>query len=393
VKDRKMPVFVIIALAVYGLINFYIVRRGAQALASQPGARRVFLVLFIGLALAFPLGRILMVFARGWATSALVEAGTFHLAVMLYGFLAVLAVDLVRLVNAFVPFLPKSLFAAGSRTGPVLFAVAAGAVVLTVALGAWNATRLRTVDLDLRIPARSGAVERLTVVAASDLHLGALVGPSRLKKVVARMNALEPDVVFFAGDIVDETVTAEIEAKLGGIMRELRAPSGLFACAGNHEFYSGLERNLACLRACGVTVLQDEAVGVAGTFVLVGRRDPSSLGRQEKRLSIGGILAGSGLAADLPVFVLDHQPLRLEEAEQAGAALQISGHTHDGQIFPIDLVNSLIYELNWGYLRKGNTHYYVTSGAGTWGPPVRVGSRAEIVRIRIDFERAAPGGE
>ena len=388
-----MPVFVIVALSVYILINLYVVRRGAQALASQPGARRVFLVLFIGLALAFPLGRILMAFARGWATSALVEVGTFHLAVMLYAFMAVLAIDLVRLVDAIVPFLPKSLFSAGSRTGPVLFAVAAGAVVLTVALGAWNATRLRTVDLDLRIPARSGAVERLTVVAASDLHLGALVGPSRLKKVVARMNALEPDVVLFAGDIVDETVTAEIEAKLGGIMRELRAPSGLFACAGNHEFYSGLERNLACLRACGVTVLQDEAVEVAGAFVLVGRRDPSSLGMQEKRLSIGGILTGSGVAADLPVFVLDHQPLHLEEAEQAGAALQISGHTHDGQIFPIDLVNSLIYELNWGHLRRGNTHYYVTSGAGTWGPPVRVGSRAEIVRIRIDFERTAPGGE
>jgi hypothetical protein len=388
-----MPVFVIIALSVYALINFYVVRRGAQALASEPGARRVFLVLFIGLALAFPLGRILMTFARGWATSALVEAGTFHLAVMLYAFMAVLAVDLVRLVNAAVPFLPKSLFAAGSRTGPVLFAVAAGAVVLTVALGAWNATRLRTVDLDLRIPARAGTLDRLTVVAASDLHLGALVGPSRLKKVVARMNALDPDVVLFAGDIVDETVTAEIEANLGGIMRELRAPLGLFACAGNHEFYSGLERNLACLRACGVTVLQDEAVDVAETFVLVGRRDPSSLGMGEKRLSIGGILAGSGLAADLPVFVLDHQPLRLGEAEQAGAALQISGHTHDGQIFPIDLVNSLIYELNWGYLRRGNTQYYVTSGAGTWGPPVRVGSRAEIVRIRIAFERAAPGGE
>ncbi len=388
-----MPVFVIIALSVYALINFYIVRRGVQALASQPGARRVFLVLFIGLALAFPLGRILMAFARGWATSALVEAGTFHLAVMLYGFMAVLAIDLVRLVNAFVPFLPRSMFAAGSRTGPVLFAVAAGAVVLTVALGAWNATRLRTVDLDLRIPARAGALEKLTVVAASDLHLGALVGPSRLKKVVARMNALEPDVVLFAGDVVDETVTAEIEAKLGGIMRELRAPLGLFACAGNHEFYSGLERNLACLRACGITVLQDEAVAVAGAFILVGRRDPSSLGMQEKRLSIGDILASSGLAADLPVFVLDHQPLRLEEAEQAGAALQISGHTHDGQVFPIDLVNSLIYELNWGHLRKGNTHYYVTSGAGTWGPPVRVGSRAEIVRIRISFDRVAPGGE
>jgi predicted MPP superfamily phosphohydrolase len=124
---------------------------------------------------------------------------------------------------------------------------------------------------------------------------------------------------------------------------------------------------------------------------LVGRRDPSSLAIQEVRLSIPGILAKSGLDADLPVVVIDHQPVHLEEAAAAGADFQISGHTHDGQIFPIGLINGLIYELNWGYLRKGGTQFYVTSGAGTWGPPVRIGSRAEIVRIGIFFDRA--GGE
>lgn len=384
-----MPVFVIIALSVYVLINYYIVHRGAQALASSPGARRAFLVLYIGLALAFPLGRILMAIARGAVTSVLVEAGTFHLAVMLYAFLAVLAVDFVRLVNAFVPFLPKALFAESARTGPVLFAVAAGAVALTVAAGAWNATRLRTVELEIRLPAKAGTAEGLTIVAASDLHLGALVGPSRLRKVVEQMNALEPDIVLFAGDIVDESVTEKIESRLGGIMKGLRAPLGIFACPGNHEFYSGLERNLACLRSCGITVLQDEAVEVPGAFILIGRRDPSSLAIQEVRLSIPGILRASGLPAGLPIVVLDHQPIHLEEAAEAGVALQVSGHTHDGQLFPIGLVNGLIYELNWGYLKKGNTQYYVTSGAGTWGPPVRVGSRAEIVRIRVTFERPA----
>jgi len=382
-----MLAFVAIALAAYGLVNFYIGRRGAQALASVPAARTVFLVLFIGLALLFPLGRILMSFVRGGPVSFLVEVGTFHLAVMLYGFMAVLAVDFVRLINAFVRILPASLAGEGARSGPAVFAAVAGVVVLTVAYGAWNATRLRTVDLDLHVPAKAGAVDALTVVAASDLHLGALVGPRRLENVVERMNALEPDVVLFAGDIVDETVTDEIEAKLGGIMRRLRAPLGLFTCLGNHESYSGLERNVACLRSCGVTVLQDEAAEVGGAFILAGRKDPSSLAVQEQRLSLGGILSKSGMRPDLPLVVLDHQPLRLEEAEQAGAALQISGHTHDGQMFPFDLINGLIYELNWGSLKKGGTRYYVTSGAGTWGPPVRIGSRAEIVRIRLHFDR------
>jgi uncharacterized protein len=383
-----MVVFLTIALSIYGLINFYIARRGAQALASVPGARRVFLFLFIGLALIFPLGRVLMAVARGRLTSVLVEIGTFHLAVMLYGSLAVLAIDLVRLVNAFIPFLPKALLEA-ERTGPIVFLVAAGAVAATIALGALNATRLATVDLELRIPRKAGTVESLTVVAASDLHLGVLVGPKRLEKVVERINTLKPDAVLFAGDIVDESVTPEIEAKLTGIMRRLRSPLGVYAVPGNHEFFSGLERNLACLRSCGVTVLEDQAVRVDDAFTLVGRRDPTFLKVQEVRLAIPGILSKSGLGDDLPLVVLDHQPVHLEEAERAGVALQISGHTHDGQIFPFGLINSLIYELNWGYLRKGATQYYVTSGAGTWGPPIRVGSRAEVVRIRLRFETPA----
>jgi len=381
-----MLVFLFIALAVYGLANLYVGRRGAQGLAAAPRARTVFLVLYIGLALAFPVGRILMIVARGRLTSVLVEAGTFHLAVMLYGLMAVLVIDIVRLANAFVPFLPRTWFGAGARTGIIVFAAAAGAVVLTLAYGAWNATRLRTIDLEVHLPRRSGTVDRLTVVAASDLHLGALVGPRRLEKVIERMNALGPDVVLFAGDIVDESVTPEIEARLGGIMRRLRAPLGLFAALGNHESYSGLETNVACLRSCGITVLQDEAVVVAGAFRLVGRRDRSSLAIQEVRLSIPGILAKSGAGADLPLLVLDHQPVRFEEAVAAGVDLQISGHTHDGQMFPIGLINGLIYELNWGLLEKGGTRFYVTSGAGTWGPPVRIGSRAEVVRFRLVFE-------
>jgi len=381
-----MFVFLAVAISIYGLVNFYVVRRGAHALGGYPTAKVVFMAAFIALALAYPLGRVFMALGRNSFSSPFIMAGSFHMVVMLYGFLGAVIIDLVRLLNAFVHFLPKSFSARPGPTGLVLFLAVAGITALSIAAGAYNAVRPRTVELDLDIPKKAGGMERLTIVVASDLHLGMLVGRSRLEKVIERINALTPDIVFLPGDIVDETVTAKDEAEFSAIMRQLRAPLGVFAVPGNHEFYSGLERNLACLRACGIKVLEDEAVLVADAFVLVGRRDPSSLTPKEPRLPIRDILAKHGFDERLPVILLDHQPAHLEEASRAGVDLQLSGHTHAGQLFPLDLINRKVWELNWGYLRKGNTQYYVTSGVGTWGPPVRTGSRPEIVRIHLTFD-------
>lgn len=380
-----MFVFLAVAISIYGLVNFYVARRGAQALGGYPTAKVVFMAAFIALALAYPLGRVFMALGRNSLSSPFIMAGSFHMIVMLYGFLGAVIIDLVRLLNAFVHFLPKSFSARPGPAGLVLFLAVAGITALSMAAGAYNAVRPRTVELALNIPKKAGGMERLTIVLASDLHLGTLVGRSRLEKIIERINALAPDIVFLPGDIVDETVTAKDEAEFGAIMRRLRAPLGVFAVPGNHEFYSGLERNLAFLRACDIKVLEDEAVNVAGAFVLVGRRDPSSLTPKESRLPIRDILAKHGFDDRLPVILLDHQPAHLEEASQAGVDLQLSGHTHAGQLFPLDIINRIVWELNWGYLRKGNTQYYVTSGVGTWGPPVRTGSRPEIVRIRLNF--------
>lgn len=381
-----MFVFLAVAISIYGLVNFYIVRRGAQALGGYPTAKVVFMAAFIALTLAYPLGRILMALGRNSLSSPFIIAGSFHMVVMLYGFLGTVLIDLVRLLNAFVHFLPKSFSARPGPAGLVLFLAVAGVTALSIVAGAYNAVRPRTVDLDLSILKKAGTIDRLTIVMASDLHLGTLVGRSRLEKVVERINALGPDVVFLPGDIVDESVTEREEAEFSLIMARIRAPLGIYAVPGNHEFYSGLEKTLACLRSCGMVVLEDEAVKVADAFVLVGRRDPSSLTPKEPRLPIREILAKHDFDDRLPVILLDHQPLRLEEASLAGVDLQLSGHTHAGQLFPLDLINRKVWELNWGYLRKGNTQYYVTSGVGTWGPPVRTGSRPEIVRIRLTFD-------
>lgn len=381
-----MFVFLAVAISIYGLVNFYVARRGAQALGGYPTAKVVFIAAFIALALAYPLGRVLMALGKSSLSPLFVTVGSFHLVVMLYGFLSVVLIDLVRLANSFVPFLPKAFAARPGQTGLVLFLAVAGVTALTIVGGAMNAVRLRTFDLDLSIPRKEGNMTRMTAVLASDLHLGTLVGRSRLEKIIASINALAPDIVFLPGDIVDETVTAKDEVEFSAIMKQLRAPLGVFAVPGNHEFYSGLERNLACLRACGIMVLEDQAVRVADAFILIGRRDPSSLKPRESRLPIRDILAKHGFDDRLPIILLDHQPAHLEEASLAGVDLQLSGHTHAGQIFPLNIVNKMIWELNRGYLRKGNTQYYVTSGVGTWGPPVRTGSRPEIVRIRLTFD-------
>jgi len=381
-----LVVLLLIVLAIYSLLNFYIARRGAQALAAYPVARGVFLAVFIGLALAYPLGRILMSLARGLPSSVLIKVGSFHMVVMLYGFLGVVLIDIVRLANAFVPFFPKALTARPGPAGLVLFLVTAGTILLTIVAGAVNAGRLRTAELDLRIPKKAGTRDGLTIVLASDFHLGSVVGKSRLAKAVTKINALGPDIVFLAGDIVDESVSEREEAEYGQIMTGLRAPLGIYAVPGNHETFAGLEKALACLRSCGIVVLEDEAVMIADSFVVVGRRDRTSLKPGgETRLAIRAILAKHGFDSRLPVILLDHQPMNLDEAGEAGVDLQLSGHTHNGQIFPVGLINRWVFELNWGYLRKGDTHYYVTSGVGTWGPPVRTGSSAEVVRIRLSF--------
>jgi hypothetical protein len=312
-------------------------------------------------------------------------------------FFALLAVDILRLTDRWVRFFPKAWTADPQRTGLVAFAVVLSVSVLGLAGGYFNALRprLRTLDVRLEKPAGDGR-GKLSVVAASDIHLGTIMGSRRLEAIVARINALRPDIVLLPGDIVDESVSEAEGEKMISALSSIRAPLGVFSVTGNHEYYGGLARNLSYLVQGGVRVLQDEAVTVGGAFVLAGRKDPTAERFGETRKSLSEVMGGAGIDHALPVVLLDHQPVRLGEAEEAGVDLQLSGHTHAGQLFPLNILNKLLYEQYWGYLRKGATQYYVSCGVGTWGPPVRTGSVPEIVRIEVSFDSTAgrrPGSQ
>jgi predicted MPP superfamily phosphohydrolase len=212
------------------------------------------------------------------------------------------------------------------------------------------------------------------------------VGRSRFDHIVNKINGLDPDLVLLPGDIVDEDLAPVIRQNLGESLRNIKSRFGVFAVTGNHEHYGGVEKACSYLSEHNIVVLRDQSVKIGNSFYIVGREDRSSSGVPDgrPRKNLPELMAA--VEKNYPVILMDHQPFGLNEAAAQGVDLQLSGHTHDGQLWPISHIVHSIYELAWGYKKISNTHFYVSDGVGTWGPPVRIGNHPEIVQIRIDFE-------
>jgi len=262
--------------------------------------------------------------------------------------------------------------------------ISIGVVLMIVFSGYINACSLRVSQVNIAI-AKKSIVRELKIVAASDIHLGTIVGRKRFCRIVNKINALAPDLILLPGDIVDEDLAPVIRENLGDALLQLRAKYGIYAVTGNHEFIGGVEPAVAYLQQHGVTMLRDRVVKLDCGLYLVGREDRSSRqfsGRMRKNLPE----LMSRIDSTCPIILMDHQPFGLEEAAENGVDLQLSGHTHHGQLWPLNFITKAIYEISWGYLKKKDTHVYVSCGAGTWGAPVRLGSRAEIVQINLTFD-------
>ncbi|MDD8015373.1 MAG: metallophosphoesterase [Acidobacteriota bacterium] len=391
-RKPEMILFLAVALGIYGLINLYVFHRGWQALEGFPRVRLVFAVLLGFLILSFPASRFLASASdnHGRFAGPAIWIGSLYLALMLYLLLLTAAADLVRLLNSFLGFFPGVVTGQPQKAGFFTAVGIFGAALLIVIAGYLNSLNPRSRILEVRIGKAAGPRKGLNIVMASDIHLGIIIGSARLEKLVRQINHLHPDLVCLPGDIVDESVYPAEEERMIATLKKIRAPLGVFSVPGNHEYFSGLEKNVEYLRRGGVRVLQDEVVEVDKSFYLGGRKDPTVLRRGEGRLPTKVILEEGRVDLSRPVILLDHQPLNLSEAEGAGIDLQLSGHTHAGQLFPLNLVNKAVYEKNWGYHRRGRTQFYISCGAGTWGPPVRTGSIPEIVLIKITFEPPPP---
>lgn len=296
------------------------------------------------------------------AATVLYEVGNTWMIAFLYLLIVFILADLASLCH----LLPKTLL---KDSVPGLLSTI-GIVAAVMILG--NLHYHHKYREELTITTEKPLEKPLTIVLASDLHIGYHNRKPELARWVDLVNAEKPDLVLIGGDIVDRSLRPILEGNYGEEFRRLDAP--VWTVFGNHEYYSGAEQAEQFFHDAGIGLLKDSVAHFKGVDV-IGRNDRSYPGRA----------ALADLADGLEGFtlVLDHQPSQLEEAEEAGIDFQFSGHTHRGQIWPVSWVTDALFEKSWGYLRKGNTQYYVSSGLGIWGAKIRVGTRSEYLVLKL----------
>ena len=306
--------------------------------------------------------------------------GGYCMGAMLYLLLFTVAADLLLLI----PRLMKLSFTAhrlfkGCVTVGVLLLTA-----ITCIGGYINARSIDHVSYEIQLQGKRD-ISDLNIVMISDLHLGTIGSESRLEGIVAQINDLKPDVICIAGDFFDTDFGSirDPEAALQ-TLRNLRSTFGTYACLGNHDAGQTNDRMVSFLEQANIKLLNDAYTVIDDRLVLVGRLDRSPIGGYGagKRKELSEFFTREN--PDLPVIVMDHNPARVDDYTDE-ADLILCGHTHQGQVFPGNLITGMMYTVDYGYYQKNadSPHVIVTSGVGYWGMPIRVGTDCEIVTIRF----------
>ena len=240
--------------------------------------------------------------------------------------------------------------------------------------------KTNTINIVLDKPL-AGDAKPVKIVAVSDLHLGNGTGKTALKRYVKMINEQNPDLILIAGDLIDNSVVPLYTEKMMEELSELRAPLGVYMVPGNHEYISGIKASARFIQDTPIQLLRDSVVTLPNGIQLIGRDDRSNTARR----SLQELM--TGIDKSKPIILLDHQPYKLTESEAAGVDLQFSGHTHRGQVWPMNWVTDYIYEQSHGYRQWGNSHIYVSSGLSLWGPPFRIGTESDMAVFHLSTKK------
>lgn len=293
------------------------------------------------------------------------DIGDSSIIVLLYLVMIFLVLDLGKLVH----LIPREWLYHNFYTTAI---ITVGVFVLFLV---GNIKYRHKVRVPLQLTTSKPLAKPLRLVMLSDLHLGYHNPKAELHRWVDMINAEKPDYVLIAGDIIDISVRPLIEENMAEEFKRIQAP--VYACLGNHEYYTGEPLAQQFYKDAGINLLRDTSV-VVGDLCIIGRDDRTNSHRK----------AGAKLFAEADhskyTIVLDHQPYYLEQAERAGIDFQLSGHTHRGQVWPISWITDYMYECAYGEHQRGNTRYYVSSGMGIWGGKYRIGTQSEYVVAELN---------
>ena len=389
--STKMIISIFIVLGLYMSLCYYIGLKGKKVLLhgcikfKHKRYLIVYWLMYWIIALAFILSNILrgLLTTDNCITSIVTLIGATYLGVFIYSILIFFVVDVLKFIlkkisiDQSIKQKLKKIYCNGISVFLIVF--------ILVGLGIWNAQNQVVTNYEVNINKDAGEITSLNVVMISDVHMGITIKENGIDKMVNSINELNPDIVLFCGDIFDETTSTKLKEYSRENFKNIKSKYGVYDITGNHEYGAGdLSETISYFKDANIEFLQDESIKVANSFYIVGRNDPANrriTGQEVKPLR--EVL--KDVDKSLPIIVLNHRPEDLEEAETENVDLQLSGHTHKGQIFPGNLVTKYLNEDDYGYLKKDNFNLIVSSGYGTWGPPMRIGSKSEIVNIKVNF--------
>ena len=360
--------FVFVIFGVFLVAHFYVYYRIWQMIPNNVVAQTVFVILAVSVLASFILFFVGRNFFSLPVMSVLYKVGTSWFFIFIYLLILLLLLDLLRITH----LLPVGQWMTKSWLG---LGVLTGVVAVIMIAGYINYFHKERVSLQISVDKGNTVNDSLKIVAIADMHLGHSIGSKEFKRWVELINKENPDLLLIAGDIIDNDCRPLYQQRMEEIFRTIKTKYGIYAALGNHEYISDVSKSMEFLKQAGVIVLRDSAVLVNDWFYIVGRDDKSNSTRKPiEELT-------QTLDKTKPIIMLDHQPYNLEKVEENNIDLQISGHTHYGQLIPISWITRLMYEKPHGYLQKGNSHIYTTSGIGIWGGKFRVGTNSEFVVI------------
>jgi predicted MPP superfamily phosphohydrolase len=323
---------------------------------------------------------------------------TYWIGIMLYSLLYVVLFDLLRLIAKHTKLKNTLLFSRGSviSIGSVVVACA----VATCLYGIFNARNIKVNEYSVTVNKSCGSDKHLKAVLVADMHMGYAIGVDHITNMVEKINQQDADIVIIAGDIFDNSYDGMDDPEgIKAQLKSIKSKYGVYAVYGNHDIDEKIlmgftfdwggkqlnsEKMTNFMKECDIKLINDESVLINDEFYLVGRRDTDKPGTED-----GTRAEISELTKDLdktkPIFVLSHEPDELQKTADAGADIDFSGHTHDGQLFPGNLTIGLFWENPCGMIKKDNMYSIVTSGVGVYGTFMRVGTDAEICSVDIDF--------
>lgn len=373
-------VFFTIVTSIYSAGHYYVYSWLVRWTEPARLFRRSIQLGFVLLVISFPAAHFLAQVDYNPFTYSLTLVSSVWMGLVLYFGLLFLGMDLGYSIWRIFNLLWGRKFRLNLRSRRLL-AGCAGLGVLLLGGAAWiEAHNLGVTRLEISLQKLPAEMDGFTLVQLSDLHYGMLTENGKLSRVVERVNELKPDLIVITGDLVDEGVSHMEE--MAGPLKRLKSRYGVLAVTGNHEYYAGVNRAVAIMESAGIEVLRNEMKVLPCGLQILGVDDPTgSRHMGEPAGDLGKQL--SRLDRQKPSVLLYHQPIHFEKAASLGVGLQLSGHNHGGQLYPIIYISRMIYPRIPGLHQIGESKMYVSRGAGTWGPPMRLGSPPEIVHITL----------